>query len=78
MYTIERVIQLLERYRDHENRRIDRIIADLREYIAAVARPDPPLAPRPGRGRRFMGEAERRAVSERMKRYWADRNGGAK
>jgi len=28
-------------------------------------------APRSGRGRKFMGGAERRDVSERMKRYWA-------
>jgi hypothetical protein len=26
--------------------------------------------PKSGRGRRSMGEAERKAVSERMRRYW--------
>ena len=37
-------------------------------------------ARRSTRGRKFMGEAERREVSVRMKRYWAGRRGarGAK
>ena len=30
-------------------------------------------APRSTRGRKAMGQAERREVSERMKRYWASR-----
>ena len=30
-------------------------------------------APRSRRGRKSMAEAERREVSERMKRYWASR-----
>lgn len=29
------------------------------------------------RGRKFMGEAERQEVSERMKKYWAGRRKGA-
>jgi hypothetical protein len=29
------------------------------------------------RGRKFMGAEERKAVSERMKRYWAMRHAGA-
>jgi len=31
------------------------------------------LAPRSRRGRKSMGEAERREVSARMKKYWASR-----
>lgn len=31
------------------------------------------VAPRSRRGRRSMGETERREVSARMKRYWASR-----
>jgi hypothetical protein len=30
--------------------------------------------PNKRRGRKFMGEAERQEVSERMKRYWARRS----
>jgi hypothetical protein len=29
------------------------------------------------RGRKFMGEAERQAVAERMRRYWANRRNRA-
>jgi len=58
----------------------------LHEEIAAIQRAFPELAQRPPSrqapgdskqratsGRRSMSRAQRNAVSERMKRYWADR-----
>lgn len=44
------------------------------ESLAATSNGD--IAPATRRGRKSMGEDERRAVSERMKRYWANRRAG--
>jgi hypothetical protein len=55
-----------------EKEKLDRVIASLEALQNAA--PEPPL---PGsgsrRGRKSMDPQERRAVSERMKRYWARR-----
>lgn len=56
-------------------------IADLRaehaKIVAAIAQLESlngtGSEPRSPRGRKSMGEAERREVSSRMKRYWASR-----
>ena len=45
--------------------------------IAAIERlqvSDAPAPPSIRRGRKFMPPAERRQVSERMKKYWQDRH----
>ena len=55
-----------------EKRDLDRIIAVLEEVAAMRQASVPALQPR---GRKFMGEEERRRVSERMKVYWAQRHG---
>lgn len=63
---------------------IDKTLAQLREERACLiaiieqlesldfqnGRPNPPAS---RRGRKSMGAAERREVSERMKKYWASR-----
>ena len=51
-----------------EHSRLTAVIAQL-ESLNSVSEG----APHSRRGRRSMGEAERREVSERMKRYWASR-----
>jgi hypothetical protein len=57
-----------------EKTRLDRVIASLEQ----LADEDPLqmtfTAPR--RGRKFMSPEERHEVSERMRRYWADRKSG--
>jgi len=50
-----------------EKAKLERVIAQL-ESLQAV-RP----APRTSRGRKYMGAAERAAVSARMRAYWANR-----
>ena len=54
-----------------ERDRLAIAIAQL-EMLAGTGNGSAP-APRSRRGRKSMGEAERREVSERMKRYWANR-----
>ena len=51
-----------------EKKRLETAIASL-ESLAAKGGDD--ISPR-RRGRKSMGEAERRVVSERMKKYWAN------
>ncbi len=53
-----------------EKTRLDRVIASL-EQLGEVTLSIPVGAPR--RGRKFMSPQERRQVSERMRRYWAER-----
>jgi len=55
-----------------ERRRVDKMIA-LFETMAEDSR-GPRLPPR-RRGRKSMDERAREEVSERMKRYWANRRG---
>jgi hypothetical protein len=54
-----------------EKERIERAIASL-ESLLNHRDATPPLFMQK-RGRKSMGAAERREVSERMKKYWADR-----
>ena len=63
------VTQALRVLRAHRDR-LNAIIEQL-EGLAASSNGSRPPGKR--RGRRSMGEAERHAVSERMKRYWANR-----
>ena len=57
-----------------EKHRLDRQVAAIRSILGSV---DGRAAGR-GRRRRRMSAAARRAVSRRMKAYWAARKGGAK
>jgi len=55
-----------------ERKRLDSLIHRLESMQRAemeMARKEPPKR----RGRKQMSESERREVSERMRRYWADR-----
>jgi len=54
-----------------ERERMRRTIAALEEFASS----EPPQAHH-GRGRKSMGAAERHEVSERMKKYWANRRKG--
>jgi hypothetical protein len=51
-----------------EKQKLDRVIASLEALQSSV---DTTAPHKVGRGRRFMGAAERLEVSERMRRYWA-------
>ncbi len=55
-----------------ERNRIARIIESLEEAVGAREAP----APRKRRGRKSMDAKARREVSERMRRYWAQRRQG--
>ena len=56
-----------------EKEKLERVIASLEELQKAAG--SMPVSPRGGRrrGRKSMGAKERQEVSERMKRYWANR-----
>ena len=54
-----------------EKQRLDRVIASLEELKAPLA--ETPTPRRTRRGRKSMSPEERREVSARMKRYWANR-----
>jgi hypothetical protein len=56
-----------------ERDRLDRVIA----AIESMQRETASRAKKSRRGRKAMGPAERRAVSERMRRYWAERRKAA-
>jgi hypothetical protein len=57
-----------------EREKLDRVIASLEELQrrAALHAAEQPVQPK-RRGRKFMDEASRKQVSERMKAYWAAR-----
>ncbi|MCS7314750.1 MAG: hypothetical protein RMI94_01735 [Bryobacterales bacterium] len=55
-----------------EKKRLDRLIAVLEE-LQRNANHDRPAGSKKRRGRKGMSLEERRAVSERMRRYWAQR-----
>ena len=69
-----RLLQLSE-----ETAAIHQLFPELRNGAAQKAAPAGASAPRPPRRgrRRTMSTAERNAVSERMKKYWAARRGGS-
>jgi hypothetical protein len=56
-----------------EKQRIDRAIVSLEELARDTRTAPIPEALGERRGRKSMGEAERRDVSARMKKYWASR-----
>ena len=56
-----------------ERKRLDRLIAVLESKLAHSFHFRKP--PKSRRGRKSMGQEERKLVSERMKRYWASRRG---
>jgi hypothetical protein len=60
-----KVIQKLHRERD----RLDRAIASLEEFQKGAQS----VIPKNRRGRKSMDEEARKEVSERMRRYWANR-----
>jgi len=57
-----------------EKARLDRVIASLEQLAAQDSLPVALAAPR--RGRKFMSPEERLEVSERMRKYWAQRKAG--
>ncbi len=63
-----------------EKRRLEHAIASLEDLLKSGAGSGPGTAggagPRGRRGRKSMPPEERRKVSERMKRYWAQRRTG--
>jgi hypothetical protein len=62
------------RYLRKERDRLDATISFLERRLELEKRD--PVVPGPGRrGRRSMSREERRQVSERMRRYWAARQG---
>jgi len=56
-----------------EKEKLERVISSLEELQAAAG--NLPTLPKSGkrRGRKSMGAKERQEVSERMKKYWANR-----
>jgi len=56
-----------------EKTRLDKVIASL-EQLGVESFPVPMTASQ--RGRKFMSPEERREVSERMRKYWAERKSG--
>ena len=55
-----------------EKQKLERVIAALEELQATYV-PHPYLSSGNRRGRKSMGAKERTEVSQRMKRYWANR-----
>lgn len=52
-----------------ERDKLTQVIAALEEFQRTGTLPE-----RRKRGRKSMGDAERKAVSDRLKKYWADRH----
>lgn len=57
-----------------ERNKLDRIIASIEQMILSGEQSPPGLK---RRGRKSMDSAARKQVSERMKRYWANRRTGS-
>ena len=66
-----RTIEQLRR----EKEKLERAIASLEELQSSNPKAEPE---KPRTGRRFIGADERREISERMKRYWANRRSKGK
>jgi hypothetical protein len=60
-----------------EMERLDRVIESLEQLekggLPKFAAPNPPGETEKRRGRKAMSAEERRTVSERMRKYWADK-----
>lgn len=70
MLELPAVMNLNNAIRDlyEELEKLNRVIAAVEEFERSRTLPAPHRA-----GRKSMGEAERRLVSERMKKYWASK-----
>lgn len=68
------VYKLLRELSEQKSR-LDRLIASLEKIERATY--SKPVESRSRRGRKFMDARERREVSERMTKYWADRRAKA-
>ncbi len=55
-----------------EKARLEKIICSLEELLAGNVEPAAPVTGK-RRGRKFMNSQARKEVSERMKKYWAER-----
>lgn len=64
------IAKLIQELREERNK-LDQAIRALESVRHDVSRP----VPAGRRGRKYMSPDERLAVSERMRRYWADRKG---
>jgi hypothetical protein len=58
-----------------EKEKLERVIASLEELQRASAANAQVVGRSKRRGRKSMGSKERQEVSDRMKKYWADRRG---
>jgi hypothetical protein len=56
-----------------EKERLERVIASLEELLRSAGAAPALTAATKRRGRKFMDPKERQEVSERMKKYWANR-----
>ena len=57
-----------------EKEKLERVIASLEELQRTAGTvPVPPAKPSKRRGRKSMSSEERQEVSERMRKYWAER-----
>jgi hypothetical protein len=56
-----------------EKEKLERVIASLEELQSAAGAVPAPAKGSNRRGRKFMDAKERQEVSERMKKYWANR-----
>ena len=61
-----------------EKEKLERVIASLEELQRAAAANSHVMGRSKRRGRKSMGSEERQEVSERMKKYWAERRVGQK
>ncbi len=59
-----------------EKERLERVIASLEELQRTGSAPAEPAKPHGRRGRKSMDPAERKVVSERMRKYWEKRRSG--
>lgn len=78
--TVTAALQKALRQLENERHHIDRQIVGIRALLLGTQRRARPTAPRPSVARRAakrrrMSPAARRAVSQRMKAYWAARKG---
>lgn len=61
-----------------EKEKLERVIASLEELQRAAEANTQAMGRSKRRGRKSMGSQERKEVSERMKKYWADRRDNAR
>ena len=74
----EEIAEILRQFPDLDAPRRERRSAYPPNELAALAGRQSATEDAQRKGRRSMSAAQRRAVSERMRKYWARRNAGAK